>query len=195
MAETRRILTAAKALGFATRLHADEFVCTEGALLAAELGCASADHLMAVSEAGIQALAQAGTVAGLLPATTYMLGSTHYAPARKLIERGVRVCLASDFNPGSCCCANLPLIMNMGATQLKMRFDEVLAAVTCNAARSLLIEGETGRLAPGYAADFVLWDIPRPEYLIYHLGRRHTRAVYCRGQLAYTSPTPPVFLG
>lgn len=193
VSEARRILTTAKALGLAPRMHADEFVCTEGALLAAELGCASADHLMAVSQAGIEALAQAGVVAGLLPATTYMLGSSQYAPARKLLEHGVKVALATDFNPGSCCCSNLPLVMNMGATQLRMRFDEVLTAVTANAADSLRLHEETGRLLPGFAADLVLWDIPRPEYLIYHLGRHQAHAVFCQGRLAYQNPAPPVF--
>src|SRR5262249_55426476 len=117
--ESERILTRARELGFQLKLHADELTPLGGAELAARLGAASADHLLCITEAGIDALAGSGTVATLLPGTAFFLGMP-FAPARKLIERGVPVALASDCNPGTCPTENLPLVGAMACTQMQM---------------------------------------------------------------------------
>ncbi len=194
VAQARRILEEAGKLGMALRFHADEFVNSDGAKLACELGAVAADHLMAITDENIQAMADANVIAALLPGTSYYLGKTEYAPARKFIEAGVRVVLASDFNPGSCVCSNLPLIMNLGCTQLRMTFEEVLLSVTRHAADSLLLGERIGRIANGYQADLLLLDVPRPEYLTYHFGRNHTYKVMKNGQWVYENPVAPVFL-
>ena len=149
----------------APRLHADELAPSGGAELAAELGAASADHLATPSEAGIDALAEAAAtdhpvVATLLPHTTWFLMKDHHAPARPLIERGVPVAIGTDFNPGTSPTASLPLAMTAACVGLRMTPDEVLGAVTINAARALLLEDEIGSLEPGKAADLVVWRVP-----------------------------------
>ena len=136
--QSKRILQAAKENGFGLRMHADEFFpSTGGADLAGKLNASSADHLMAVSEAGIRALSETNVTAVLLPGTTLFLGKNTYAPARKLIDGGVKVALATDNNPGSSMFASLPFMMQLGMTQMKMTLHEVFLAVTINAALSL----------------------------------------------------------
>src|SRR5207253_9952182 len=130
--ESEQILREAQRLGFRLKLHADEFSPLGGAVLAARLGAVSADHLLCITEAGIEALAAAATVATLLPGTAFFLGAD-YAPARRLIERGVAVALASDCNPGTCPTENLPLVGTMACTQMKMVPAEVATALTLNA--------------------------------------------------------------
>ena len=170
--QSRRILAAAGAYGMASRLHADELAPSGGAELAAEIGAASADHLATPSEAGIAALAEAATgehpvVATLLPHTTWFLMKDHHAPARTLIDRGVPVAIGTDFNPGTSPTASLPLAMTAACVGLRMSPDEVLAAVTINAARALLLEDEIGSLEPGKAADLVLWRVPTTAQIPY----------------------------
>lgn len=192
--QSRRILTTAADLGLGLRLHADEFVESGGALLAAELGALSADHLTATGEAGMQAMAKEGVIATLLPGVSFYLGSAHYAKASRFIEHGVRVALASDFNPGSSVNCNLPLIACIAATQMKMQFHEIIAAITHHPASSLMLENRVGQLKIGMQADLLLLDIPRPEYFIYHVGRNHTWRVLKNGEWVYENPRSPIFL-
>jgi len=168
----RRILEGGKALGLTPRIHADEFCHTGGAELAAELGAASADHLMFCSEEGMRAMAAAGVTPTLLPATTLFLGMRNFAPARKMIEAGCRVALASDFNPGSCACLDPLLIMRLGCLQLRMTFEEAFTAMTLHAARSLG-RNDLGHLHPGALAKVALWDVKHPLELVYWMGEAY----------------------
>ena len=188
--QSRRILTAATAFGLAPRLHADELNPSGGAELAAELGALSADHLAAPSEAGIEALAAvAGSprpvVATLLPATTWFLMSDHYAPARRLIDAGVPVALATDFNPGTSPTASLPLVMTVACLALGLTPAEALAAVTINAAHALGQGDEIGSLEPAKQADLVVWRVPSAAQIPYWPGADLVRAVVKRGRVVH----------
>ena len=165
----RRSLESGRALGLKPRIHADEFCSTGGAELAAELGAASADHLMFASDAGIAAMARAAVIPTLLPATTLFLGMRDFAPARKMIEAGCRVALASDFNPGSCACIDPLLVLRLGCLQLRMTFEEALTAMTLHAARSL-DRPDLGHLHPGALDRILLWDVKHPLDLVYWMG-------------------------
>jgi len=186
LAESERILGKARDLGLRLKLHADELTPLGGAELAARLGAISADHLLCISDAGIDALAAAGTVATLLPGTAFFLGMP-YAPARKLIERGVSVALASDCNPGTCPTENLPLVGAMACTQMKMLPAEVLTALTYNAAAALGRADAVGTLEVGKQADLVIWDVPDYRQLFYHFGVNHVWRVIKRGRVAYAA--------
>jgi imidazolonepropionase len=168
----RAILESGRSLGLRPRLHADEFCCTGGAELAAELGAASADHLMFASRAGMAAMAQAGVTPILLPATTLFLGMRDFAQARPMVEAGCRVALASDFNPGSCACIDPLLVLRLGCLQLRLTFEEAFTATTLHAARSL---GRTdlGHLHPGASDAFVLWAVEHPLDLVYWMGESY----------------------
>ncbi|HTL11404.1 MAG TPA: imidazolonepropionase [Bdellovibrionota bacterium] len=155
--EGAAILRRARDLGLAVKIHADELANTESAALAAELGCLSADHLLKISEAGVRALAASDTTAVLLPGTAFYLKAPH-APARKLIDAGARVALATDFNPGSSMINHLPAILTMGALYLGMSRAELLCAVTYNGARALGMHGRVGTLEPGMRA--LHWVVP-----------------------------------
>src|SRR5262249_22527862 len=146
--ESERILTKARDLGLYLKLHADELTPLGGAELAARLGATSADHLLCVSDSGIEALAKSATVATLLPGTAFFL-ALNYAPARNLIGRGVTVALASDCNPGTCPTENLALIGAIACTQMKMLPSEALCALTLNAAAALGISDRVGSLEAG----------------------------------------------
>ena len=180
--ESRELLTAARTAGLALKLHADELKSGGGAELAAELGATSADHLAAISDAGIAALARSGTVAALLPGTMLFLGKTAHAPARRLIESGVPVALATDFNPGTSPTTNFPLILTLGVSQLRMSVAEVLIAGTVNGAAALDLAQHTGQLAPGYSADLALWDVRDVRELPYWYGAGRCRASWTRGK-------------
>ncbi|MGH7671666.1 MAG: imidazolonepropionase, partial [Gemmatimonadales bacterium] len=190
-AEARAILTAAKRHGLALKLHADELEGSGGAELAAELGALSADHLGGISEAGIRALAASGTVAVLLPATMLFLGKPTQAPARRLIDAGAAVALATDFNPGSSPTVGLPLVMALGVSQLGLRHAEALTAVTVNAAAALGLAGERGQLAPGFAADLVVAAVDDWREVAYWMGGNVVSAVWTGGS-ACPAPTLPV---
>jgi len=189
LAQGRRILQKAKDLGLALRIHADEFVSLGGAQLAAELGAASADHLMAIDEQGRRALADAGVTATLLPATTLFLGQTNFAPARALLDAGVRVALSTDSNPGSSHTENQQLVLTLACTHLGMSVPEALAAVTYNAARSLLAHDRLGALLPGYRADAALFAVPDVRAIPYHLAMSDLRLVAAGGHLYQAPPT------
>jgi imidazolonepropionase len=170
--QSRRVLEAAARLGLQPRLHADEIAPSGGAELAAEIGALSADHLAAPSAAGIDALAGAAegehpVVATLLPATTWFLMHDTYAPARTLIERGVPVALATDFNPGTSPTTSLPLVMTVACLELKLSPTEALAAVTINAAHALGRGEEIGSIEAGKAADLVIWRVPSHRQIPY----------------------------
>lgn len=165
----RTVLEGGKRLGLIPRIHADEFCHTGGAELAAELGASSADHLMFCSEEGMKAMAAADVTPVLLPATTLFLGMRDFAPARRMIEAGCRVALASDFNPGSCACLDPLLILRLGCLQLRMTFEEAFTAMTLHAARSLQ-RPELGHLLPGAKARVLLWDLKHPLELVYWMG-------------------------
>jgi imidazolonepropionase len=186
--QSRRILETAAAYGMAPRLHADELAPSGGAELAAEIGAASADHLAAPSDAGIDALAEAArsdqpVVATLLPATTWFLMSDHYAPARTLIDRGVPVALATDFNPGTSPTASLPLVMTVACLMLGLSPDEALSAVTINAAHALGLGEEIGSLEAGKQADIVIWRVPTTTQIPYWPGASLARTVIKRGRV------------
>ncbi len=186
--QSRRILTAAAGLGLRPRLHADELAPSGGAELAAEIGATSADHLATPSEAGIEALALAAAegrpvVATLLPATTWFLMKNHHAPARTFIERGVPVAIGTDFNPGTSPTASLPLAMTAACLNLRMTPDEVLAAVTINAALALGLADEIGSLEGGKQADLVVWAVPTSRQIPYWPAADLVRAVVKRGTI------------
>lgn len=179
--QSRVILQAAAGLGLRPKIHADEIVTLGGAELAAEVGAISADHLVAVSDEGIKALARSGTVAVLLPATTFCLMGGRYAPARKMIEEGVAVALASDFNPGSCPVNSLPVVMGIACRQLKMTPAEVISAATINAAHAIGRGHEIGSIEAGKRADLVVFDAPSYNYLPYRFGTNLVKTVVKNG--------------
>lgn len=185
--ESRAILTAARNSGLLLKLHADELTSSGGAELAASLGATSADHLAAVSDDGIAALAAGSTVATLLPGTMLFLGKTRNAPARRLIDAGVPVALATDFNPGTSPTPNLPLVLTLGVSQLRLSVAEVVVAATVNGASALSVADHVGQLAPGFAADLALFDIRDVRELPYWYGDNRCVATYVRGKPCYTS--------
>ncbi|MFL6232964.1 MAG: imidazolonepropionase [Thermoanaerobaculia bacterium] len=182
-AESRRVLEAGVRHGLAPRLHADEFVDSGGAELAADLGAFSADHLMAVSPAGVEALARSGVTAVLLPGTSFFLMKRHYAPARRLIEAGVPVALATDCNPGSSHTESMPMVVLLAVFQLGLTIEEALAAATLNSACSLGLGSEAGSVEPGKRADLVLLAAPNLLHLVYHYGINPVAAVVKGGRV------------
>lgn len=194
VAETRGILTAARTHGLALKLHADELQTSGGAELAAALGALSADHLAAISDTGVRALAASDTVAVLLPATMVFLGKRAQAPARRLVEAGAAVALATDFNPGSSPTVSLPLVMALGVSQLGLRYGEVVSAVTVNAAAALGLAADRGQIVPGFRADLVSWGVSDWREVAYWMGEQLVTAVWTGGS-ACPLPLGPVSLG
>lgn len=181
----REILRAGEKFGLIPKIHADEIVPLGGAQLAAELNCISAEHLITTDDEGIKALAQAGVIAVLLPATSFNLQVEHFARGRAMIEAGVPVALATDYNPGSSPTENLQLVMTLACLVMKLTPEEVLTAVTINAAAAINRQDDIGSLEVGKKADIVLFDTPNLEYLIYHFGINHTDTVIKNGQIVY----------
>src|SRR5438477_11217159 len=179
--ESRQILTAAALHGLAVKLHADELEVSGGAALAAELGALSADHLAAISDEGIRALAGSSTVAVLLPATMIFLGRRAQAPARRLIEAGAAVALATDFSPGSSPTMCLTMVQALGVSQLGLRHAEVVMAVTVNAAAALGLAANRGQIAPGCVADLVVAAVDDWREIGYWLGTDVVSAVWTAG--------------
>jgi imidazolonepropionase len=184
-AESRRVLESGQTHGLLARLHADEFADSGGAELAADLHALSADHLMAVSERGVEALAGAGVTALLLPGTSFFLRKKSWAPARRLIEAGVPVALATDCNPGSSNTESLPNVIQLAVFELGLTVEEALTAVTLNAAASLALGDELGSLEPGKRADVVVLDEPNLFHLAYHFGVNPVRSVVKGGHEVY----------
>lgn len=185
VAEAREILDAARAAGLGVKLHADELAPSGGAELGVALGAVSVDHLAAISEAGITALAASATVATLLPGTMLFLGRAQQAPARRLIEAGAAVALATDFNPGTSPTPNLPLVLTLGVSQLHLSAAESIVAATVNGAAALGLAGETGQIAPGYAADVALWECEDYREIPYWYGDARCAASWVSGREAY----------
>lgn len=181
--ESRRVLAAGARHGLLPRLHADEFVDSGGAKLAAELGALSADHLIAVSPAGIEALARSGVTAVLLPGTSFFLMKHRYAPARQLVEAGVPVALATDCNPGSSHTESMPMVVVLAVFELGLTIEESLTAATLNAACCLGLGEEIGSVEPGKRADLVLLDAPNLLHLVYHYGINPVAAVVKEGRV------------
>ena len=183
--ETWQILSAARCHGLGLRLHADQLSLSGGAKLAAELNAATADHLEHTDIEGIQALKAAKVQPVLLPGAVYALGSNRYPPARQMIEAGLAVVLATDFNPGSSPTPSMPAILSIACTQMKMTPAEAITASTINAAYSLGRGDEIGSLEKGKRADFVIHDCEDYRELPYFFGIEHAWRVYTSGKLAF----------
>ncbi len=167
--ESRRLLTAARERGFGLKLHADEIDELGGSLLAGELGAVSAEHLIATGERGMAAMAKGGVIAVLLPCTSLYLNKS-FARARDMIAHGIPVAVATDFNPGSCPSLNLGLCMTMAYLKYRMTPEEILSAVTINAACAVNRGRSTGTIEPGKKADMVIWNAEDMETLCYRMG-------------------------
>jgi imidazolonepropionase len=185
--ESRRVLAGARAAGLALKLHADELHDGDGASLAAELGAVSADHLAAISEAGIAALAASDTVATLLPATMLFLGTGRQAPARRLLEAGAAVALATDFNPGTSPLTSFPMLLTLAVSELRLSASEAWLASTVNGAAALGLAGETGQLAVGFSADLAVHAVDDFRALPYWFGERLCDVAWCRGRACHSS--------
>ena len=181
--ESRAVLSRAKELGLGSRLHAEQLSLSGGATLAAELGAASADHLEWIDADGIIALRQTGIVAVLLPGAVFNLGLTRYAPSREMIEEGVAVALATDFNPGSSPTPSMQMILSIACTQMRMTPAEAVTAATINAAHSLGSEGRIGSLEPGKQADVVVFDCSDYRQIPYFYGINHALVVIKSGRV------------
>jgi imidazolonepropionase len=186
--ESRQVLQAGQAHGLAPRLHADEFVDSGGAELAAELGALSADHLIAVSPAGIEAMAGTGVTAVLLPGTSFFLMKHTYAPARRLVEAGVPVAIATDCNPGSSNTESMPMVFVLAVFELGLTIEEALTAATLNAACCLGLGDRIGSIEVGKDADLVILDAPNLLHLAYHYGINPVTTVIKTGEVVYTAP-------
>ena len=169
-AQTRRVFEAARAHGLRVKLHAEQLSNLQGAALAAEFGALSADHLEHLDEAGVVAMAAAGTVAVLLPGAFYFVRETRPPPIDTLRARGVHMALATDCNPGTSPLTSLLLVMNMAATLFRMTVEECLAGVTREAAHALGLGDQIGVLAAGRQCDLAIWDVERPAELVYRMG-------------------------
>jgi imidazolonepropionase len=181
--EARRVLIAARQLGFGLRLHADQLSLNGGAALAAELGATTADHLEQAGQAEISKLKSKNVQPVLLPASVLLIGASRYPNARAMIGAGLAVVLATDFNPGSSPTASMLFVLTLAATQLKLTPAEALTAATINAAYSVGRGAEIGSLEVGKRADFVLHDCGDYRELAYFAGLEHPAAVYVQGEL------------
>lgn len=180
--ESRTILEAGLGCGLAPKVHADEIDAIGGSQLAGALGVVSAEHLIVCPPEGIRSLARGGTVACCLPATSFYLGAA-YAPVRDMITAGVPVAVATDFNPGSCPGSSLQLAMNIACLKYRMTPEEVLTAVTLNAAAAIRRAGRIGSVEPGKQADLLLWDAPDLDYICYRFGSNLVHTVMKKGRL------------
>ncbi|MEX0601852.1 MAG: imidazolonepropionase [Bacteroidota bacterium] len=180
--QSKRILLAALELGLKPKLHADELAASGGSLLAAEIGAVSADHLEHIDPPGIRRLQEKGVVAVLLPGVSFFLNHG-YAPARDLIDSGVPVAIASDFNPGSCMSFDMPLMATIACAHMNMTPEEAITALTLNGAAALGMSDRVGSLEPGKQADIILCEIPNYRYLAYHFGTQHVHTIIKRGTI------------
>jgi imidazolonepropionase len=185
VAQSKRILETGKKYGLKPRLHADEFVDSGAAELAGEVGAISADHLMAVSADGINALVENNVIATLLPGTTFFLGKSTYAPARELINSGITLSLATDFNPGSCYIQSMPFIMTLACMHLGMTVEESFQAVTYYSAKALELEDKIGSIEVGKSADLVVWGISSLLDIPYYVSNHPIRYVMKNGEIVF----------
>ncbi|MGI6129584.1 MAG: amidohydrolase family protein, partial [bacterium] len=191
--ESREILECGKEHGLTPKAHAEEITALGGASMAAKVGAISAEHLIHATDQSIEDMSLSGTIAVLLPATSLNLG-VKFARARDMIAAGVPVALATDFNPGSCPTESLQLVMNLACMKYKLTPEEVLTAVTLNAAAAINRASVVGSIEPGKQADLVLWDAPDLDFIMYRFGTNLVKTVVKKGQ-AFTIPTElePIF--
>ncbi len=185
--QSRKILSAAKKVGLSLRGHVDQLTNSGGAKLMAEMGATTADHLEQTDEQGIAALKKANVQPVLLPGSVYALGSSRYPRAREMIEAGLAVVLATDFNPGSSPTPSMPMVLSLACTQMKMSPAEAITASTLNAAYSLNRGDKIGSLEPGKLANFVIFDCEDYRELAYWFGMPQTHSVYVRGNCVWNT--------
>jgi imidazolonepropionase len=185
-AEARRIYSKARSLGLYLKIHADEFQSSGGAALAVEVGATSADHLGAITDADIQGIAASEVVATLLPATLFMLGEQRYAPARKLIESGAAVALATDFNPGTSPTLNMQFVLSLACTQMKMTPAEAIVAATVNSACAVRRHDRIGSIERGQQADIAVYDVRDYREIPYFAAVNFCVATFKRGRLVWS---------
>ncbi len=183
VAEARQILEAGKRHGLRPKIHADEIEAIGGSALAGQMGAISAEHLIVCPPEGIEALAQGGVIACLLPATSFNLGAV-FAPARDMVKAGVPVAMATDFNPGSCPCLNMQFVINLGCLKYRLTPEEVLTAVTLNGAAAIDMAHKVGTVETGKQADLVIWDAPDLDYICYRFGSNLVDTVIKNGEVA-----------
>ncbi len=181
-AQSRRYLEAARDLGFGLKIHADEIKAIGGSVLAGELGATSAEHLIVCPPACIEAMAKGGVIACLLPATSFNLGAV-FAPARDMVNAGVPVAMATDFNPGSCPCLNMQFVINLGCLKYRLTPEELLTAVTLNGAAAIDMADKVGTVEAGKLGDLVIWDAPDLDYICYRFGSNLAKKVIKRGRV------------
>ncbi len=184
--QSRRVLETAKQLGLKLKIHSDEFNAIGGTELAGDVGALSADHLLHVTDRGMTALKENNVVATLLPGTAFYL-DVSYAPARKLLDAGVTVALATDFNPGSCMTENLQWMMTLGCLKMKMMPAEAIQGVTINAAKALGLDADRGSLEVGKRGDITVFDVTSYQELLYHYGVNFLTDVFIEGQSVWSA--------
>lgn len=182
--DSRRLLKAAKALGYKLKLHADEIVQLGGAELAAELCAVSADHLLHVSDAGIKAMSEANVVATLLPLTAFAL-KEEFAPARKMIDAGCSVALATDLNPGSCFSGSIPLTIALACIYMNMSIEEVITALTINGAAACGLADRKGSIQPGKDGDVIILESDNINMLPYYVGMNCVKTTIAKGNVVW----------
>ena len=182
VAQSKKMLLCAQKQGMGCKIHADEIEAIGGAVLAGELGAISAEHLIATNEQGIDSMAKGGVTAALLPATSFYLNKT-YAPARQMIEKGIPVAIASDFNPGSCPSLNLQFAINLGYLKYRLLPEEILTAVTLNAACAINRGQTIGSIEVGKQADLVIWNAPNFEMICYRFGSNQVKTAIKKGEI------------
>jgi len=178
--QCRRIFETAKSLGLGIKIHADQLSQIGASKLAVEMGAISADHLEKIDDAGISALKQSGTIAVIIPGTSFFL-NCEYAPARKIIDSGIPLAIASNFNPGSCMSHSMPLMMTIACTQMSLTPEEAICAATINGAAALGLSNTLGSIEAGKQADIVLFNVPNYRYLMYHYGIDHVAKLIKHG--------------
>ncbi|MDE5794492.1 MAG: imidazolonepropionase [Muribaculaceae bacterium] len=182
--DSRRLMNAAKAMGYKLKFHADEIVALGGAELAAELEAVSADHLLHISDKGIKSLAEKGTVATLLPLTAFAL-KENYAPARKMIDGGCAVALATDLNPGSCFSGSIPLTIALACIYMNMSIEETITALTLNGAAACGLADKKGSIQPGKDGDLVVLEFDNINMLPYYVGMNCVKTTIAKGKVIF----------
>ncbi|HWJ03347.1 MAG TPA: amidohydrolase family protein, partial [Verrucomicrobiae bacterium] len=185
VSQSRQILKNARENGMAGKIHADELEPSGGSLLGAELGCCSAEHLLEVTPEGISALARAGVIGVLLPATSFYLTKGRYAPAREMLNQGVPLALATDCNPGSAPTESMQLVLTLACLYLKLTPAESIVAATINSAHAVGAAHKVGSLELGKQADILIMGVPNYNYLAYHFGGNHLDMVIKRGRVVH----------
>jgi len=185
--QTKRILEKGIKHGLHPRMHADEFEDSDAAKLAGQLNVISADHLMAINKEGMKSMVENNVIATLLPGTTFFLGKIKYAPYQKMKNVGLEIALATDFNPGSCNIQSIPFIITLSCIYLKMNILDAIKASTYTAAKSLMVENNTGSIEKGKNADIIVWKIQRVEQIPYFFTGNPIQSVFKNGKSVFTA--------